>query len=369
MNEEPIRILCVFSTLDRGGAESMCMNLYRNIDRSKVQFDFVKHTHDKGAFEDEISSLGGVIYEAPRYKIYNYFQYRNWWFKHLKSHSEHQIIHGHYFTISGIYFRFAREFERITIGHCHSAKPSKITFKSIIEAHFVKIVEKLSTYCFACSEESGKWLYPHRKFKVINNAIDAQKYIFSDTKRQKIRKELGLKDEFVVGHVGNIAPVKNHSFLLDVFKEIHDSKPNSKLVLVGNGSQDELKQKAKNLGIYDDVIFTGARSDVADVLQAFDVFVFPSVSEGLGIVAVEAQAAGLHTICSDRIPGEVKLTDLVEFISLDKSATEWADAILKYDNKYERKDTSEQIKAAGYDIHTTAKQLQRFYLKISERSK
>ena len=363
---EPIRVLCVFSTLDRGGAESMCMNLYRNIDRSKVQFDFVKHTHEKGAFEDEIISLGGRIYEAPRYKIYNYLQYRHWWITHLKKHSEHQIVHGHFFTISAVYFQFARELGRITIGHCHSAKPNGESLKSRLKAHSMKRVEKLSSYCLACAEESGNWLYPHRKFKVINNAIDTQEFAFSGEKRQVIRNKLGLADEFVVGHVGNIAPVKNHTFLLDVFKEIHKIKHNSKLVLVGNGSQDELKQKAKRLGIDDDVIFTGARNDVSDILQSFDVFAFPSLSEGLPVTVVEAQAAGLKCFISEAVTKEVDITGRCEFLPIVDPKL-WADKILS--SELTKVDTSEQIKAAGYDIHTTAKQLQRFYLKISERSK
>lgn len=361
---QPIRVLCVFSTLNRGGAESMCMNLYRHIDRTKVQFDFVKHTGEKGAFEDEIISLGGRIYEAPRYKMYNYLQYRAWWINHLQNHPEHQIIHGHFFTISAVYFSFAREMGRITIGHSHSAKPDNQSIKSILKSNSTRRVEKLSTYCLACAQQAGEWLYPHRKFKVINNAIDTSLFTPSAEKRAVIRAELGIGDEFVIGHVGNIAPVKNHSFLLDVLKQVKEKKPESKLVLVGAGPQDELKQKAKALGIDQDVIFTGARDDVADVLQAFDAFAFPSFSEGLPVTVVEAQAAGLRCFLSKAVTTEVDLTGRCEFLSIDDTKL-WAEKILSTD--LTKVDTSEQIKSAGYDIHTTARWLERFYLKISER--
>jgi len=365
----PIRVLCVFSSLNRGGAESMCMNLYRNIDRSKVQFDFVKHTHSKCSFEDEIINLGGRIYEAPRYKIYNYFQYRSWWIRHLKAHPEHQIIHGHFFTISAVYFRFAREMNRLTIGHSHSAKPGNGSLKSIMKAHSMKKVERLASYCFACSEDAGKWLYPHRKFKVINNAIDAKAFTYDEEKRKKIRDEFGIKEEFVVGHVGNFAPVKNHTFLVDVFKVIHDRNPNSKLIMVGGNDHKAIEEKVKGLGMSDSVIFTGVRSDIADILQSFDVFVFPSIDEGLGMVAIEAQAAGLYTICSDVVPSETRITNLIIFVSLGKSASEWADIVLKYNTGYKREDTSEQIQRACYDIHTTAKLIEKFYTSVSKRGK
>ena len=365
--DKPIRVLCVFSSLDRGGAESMCMNLYRNIDRSKVQFDFVKHTHSKGALEEEITALGGAIYEAPRYKVYNHLQYCKWWRDHLNKHIEHRIVHGHFFTIAPIYFRIARRFNCKTISHSHCTWDSNnMTVARRIKKNILSYIELYSDYCLACSQVAGEWLYPHRKFKVINNAIDTQEFAFSEAKRIKIRNELGLTDEFVVGHVGNIAPVKNHTFLLDVFKKIHAEKPNSKLILVGNGSQVELKQKADRLGISDDVIFTGARSDVSDILQSFDVFAFPSLSEGLPVTVVEAQAAGLKCFISEAVTKEVDITGRCEFLPIVDPKL-WADKILSAD--LTKVDTSEQIKAAGYDIHTTAKQLQRFYLKISERSK
>ena len=357
----PIRILCVFSTLDRGGAESMCMNLYRHIDRTKVQFDFVKHSHNKGAFEDEITNLGGKIFEAPRLKIHNYIQYKKWWVNHLRNHPEHQIVHGHFFTISSIYFKFCKQMKRITIGHCHSSKPEKNGIKSCIKSSLLSNVEKYSTYCMACSQKSGEWLFPHRKFKVLNNAIDTDVFKCSKEKREKARQIFGFHDELIIGHVGNFAPVKNHSFAVDVFEKIHQERPDAKLVLVGGGDSSEIQRKVLNLGLTDSVVFTGVRSDIADILQALDAFVFPSLNEGLPVTVVEAQAAGLKCFISNTVTKEVDLTGRCTFLPID-DVNLWTNAILSSD--LTRADTSNAIIQAGYDIHTTAKWLERFYLKM-----
>ena len=185
----------------------------------------------------------------------------------------------------------------------------------------------------------------------------------------QIERDFNISEEFVIGHIGNFATVKNQSFLVDIFKKVHEKNSKTKLIMVGGCDRSLIENKVSSLHLENDVIFTGARSDVADLLQAFDVFVFPSLYEGLGIVAIEAQASGLHTICSDVIPKETQITDLIEYVSLEESPEKWADTVLKYNNHYDREDTSKQIRAAGYDIHTTAKKVQSFYLKLAERSK
>ena len=199
-------------------------------------------------------------------------------------------------------------------------------------------------------------------FSVLNNAIDAKQYAFSERIRQTIRDELGVsEDEILFGHVGRLSPQKDHEYLLEVFRMISMKAP-SKLLLVGDGElRSEIENQARQLGIRGRVIFTGVRSDVADLLQAMDVFIFPSLYEGLGIVAVEAQAAGLPCLISERVPLECKVTDLVEQLPLSDGAERWANAAIRM-AKTERKDTFEQIKAAGYDIHESAKKLQKFYL-------
>ena len=203
--DNPIRVLCVFSTLDRGGAESMCMNLYRHIDREKVQFDFVKHTTAKCAFDEEIISLGGKIYVAPRFRGYNLIQYQSWWRNHLAQHPEHRIIHGHYFTASKYYFAVCKKMNRITIGHSHTDTYAN---KDIGKRIMIHGVENYCDYRLACSEKAGKLLYPHKDFIVLKNAIDTDLYRFDPAIRSEVRNEFHLGDSLVLGTVGTIKEVK-----------------------------------------------------------------------------------------------------------------------------------------------------------------
>ena len=374
--KEPIRVLQVFHGMDCGGAENMIMNLYRNIDRSKVQFDFLVHTRKKCFFDDEIKSLGGRIFHVPYYKVVNHFTYKKLLEIFFKKHPEIKIAHGHLGSCAHVYLSVAKKFGRFAIAHSHATQATDISIKNCLYRIFNMYTRRIADYYFACSKNAGidrfgeKVVFSNR-FSVLNNSIDTQKYVFSIKKRDTIRKLLGISDDcFVVGHIGRFNYPKNHSFLIDIFNEIINKEPKARLLLVGDGDlRPEIENKISHLGIKDNVIMTGVRSDVPDLLQAMDCFVFPSHYEGLGIVAVEAQAAGLHTICSDVVPNEVKLTDLVDYVSLKCSSMEWADTILKYNNGYAREDTSDIIRKKGYDIHTTANKLQRFYLKIHERSK
>ena len=357
----PIRVLCVFSTLDRGGAESMCMNLYRHIDREKIQFDFVKHTPAKGAFEDEIISLGGRIYETPRFTLKNAMKYYNWWKKHLVAHQEHQIIHGHFFGISPIYFRIAKQKGRITVGHIHIDRPDRP-----IKALFARFISGVTDYPFACSKPAGSWVYRKRPFTVLNNAIEADRFRADSSVAKAVREEFSLGESLVLGNVSRFNLQKNPHGTLEIFRLVHEKRPASKLLWIGDGPmRQEVTDKAKEYGVLDDVVFTGVRKDVERLLQAMDAFVFPSFYEGLPVSAIEAQAAGLPCFISDKVTKEVDVTGLCHFLPIDGSedwAEKWADAILQ--DKTVRQDTSEQIIAAGYDIQTTAKWLEEFYLSI-----
>ena len=367
--EEPVRILCVFSTLDRGGSESMCMNLYRSIDRKLVQFDFVKHTPKEGAFEKEILDLGGRIYTAPRYKIYNHVQYIRWWKNHLKRHPEHTIIHGHYFTISAVYFKTAKKAGRITVGHCHcTPRPSELwenKIRKVVENYYMSKIEKYSDYCLACSKDAGKWLFLSKSFRVLNNAIDAQKFRFNKTTAKEIRKKLKLGDSFIIGSVGRFNLQKNPLGIVDIFYQIQLRRPNSKFIWVGDGPmRKDAEEKTRSLGLTDKVLFLGVRSDVPKLLQAMDVFVFPSFYEGLGVALVEAQAAGVECFCSDAVPEEAGVTDLCHFLPLD-NLNKWEEEICKIPANREHPDMMEAIINADYDIHTTSNWLQNFYLSIA----
>ena len=355
--DQPIRVLCVFSMLDMGGAESMCMNLYRHIDRTRIQFDFVKHTSQKGAFEDEIIKLGGRIYEAPTYKLYNHISYCNWWKKHLKSHPEHQIIHGHYFTISAVYFHVCNQYHRVCIAHSHA-----MSLDSVLKSMLVKPIPKQTEYRLACSDAAGKWLFRNYPFLVLKNAIETEKYVYDPDIRDQYRQELNLAEKFVVGTVANFSSVKNPFGLIELFSAIHDKKENSVLLWIGDGGlRNEIEARIREKGLTDCIILYGATSDVPSLLQAMDVFVFPSFSEGLGIVAIEAQAAGLPTYCSDTIPKDIVITPLCRQLPLNEWDI-WADQVLN--EHIQRTDTGKYIKDAGYDISSTSKWLEEYYLTI-----
>ena len=357
-HEQPIRILCVMSTLDRGGAESMCMNLYRHIDRTKVQFDFVKHTSQKGAFEEEIISLGGQVYEAPRLKTFNYLEYRRWWINHLESHPEHYIIHGHFFSISAVYFQIVKSKDRVTVGHIHaSAADNQI--KEFLE----KRISRYTDYPFACSQEAGKWIYGDRPFKVLKNALDIETFRYSSTKRREIRERLGLGRSLTLGTVANLSSVKNPMGLIDIFLAVKRIEHNVKLLWIGEGIQRQaIEERIMQEGLQSSVFLLGNRNDVAEQLQAMDVFLLPSFSEGLPVSLIEAQASGLQCYVSDKVTREADITGNCSFLPIDMPET-WAHEIVN--NQYVRIDTSAKIRNAGYDIEVTANWLQDFYLKVS----
>jgi glycosyltransferase involved in cell wall biosynthesis len=360
-----IRVLQVLASLDRGGAESMIMNIYRNIDRNKIQFDFVVNEREtEYAYEAEIRELGGRIYHMPSYKIANYFTYKRAWKRLLCEHPEWSIVHGHHTSPAFIYLTVANSLNRVTIAHSHTAG-SERSLKSRAKVLTRYPLRYIADYLFACSSSAAKWMFGTHSASasIINNAIDVKKFIFNEITRKEKRREFQIGDNFLIGNVGSFSTPKNHEFLIDIFKDIHDINDKTALILIGNGNLcPTIKKKVANLGISNSVIFTGIRSDVPDILQAIDVFLFPSLYEGLPVTLVEAQAAGLKVIASDTITNEVKLTELVEFISLTEPASYWAEKVLQYVDGYERKNTWNEICKAGYDVEENAKWLEDYYL-------
>ncbi len=369
---EPIKVLQVFHGMDCGGAENMIMNLYRNIDRTKIQFDFLVHTDKKCFFDKEIQNFGGRIFHVPYYNIKNHLAYQKALQHFFKEHPEIKIVHGHLGSCAHIYLKIAKEYGCFTIAHSHSTKPVKITLKSTLYRLFTFKTRKIADYFMSCSIAAGKYRYGNKimssdRHCILNNAIDTNKYVYNPETRNKIRDDFHFNDEFVLGHIGRFDSAKNQLFVVDIFYAILKKNPNAKLLLVGDGEwYSKIEMKVKELGICDKVILTGVRSDVPDLLQAMDCFVFPSLYEGLGIVAVEAQAAGLFTVCSDVVPNEASVTDLMKKLSLSDAPDKWADFILNHAYTYQRKDMSDEIRKAGYDIHQTAKWLEKFYLKIAK---
>ena len=368
--QKPIRILNLFTIMNRGGAETMVMNYYRNIDRTKVQFDFMVHREERGAYDDEIEELGGKIYRMPAIRPWSANSYRKEIRRFYEEHKEYRVIHSHMSELG--YYDFS-EAERAgvpaRICHAHN-RPYGIDLKSPVRWYYKTRMMPHITNMFMCGEESGEWLFGKKnkeKFIQLNNAIDAEKYTYNCTKRQAMRQNLGISEnQIVVGHVGRFDPQKNHKFIIDIFAEVQKQDKNAVLLLVGDDKSaigKEIHQKVEQLGLQN-VIFTGVRSDVADLMQAMDVFLFPSLFEGFGIVALEAQAAGIPTIVSNRIPSECFVTDLIKSVELLNDSTKWSSVVLEA-AKIQRKNTFEEIKNAGFDIKENALRLQDFYIKVS----
>lgn len=371
--EDYIRVLQVFGQMNRGGAETMLMNLYRSIDRSKVQFDFVVHTNEKCDYDDEIRKLGGKIYNVPRYIGINHFQYKKAWFQLLKNHTEYKIIHGHVRSTASIYLKIAKRYNFVTIAHSHNTSSGK-GFSAIVKNLLQNSIKDTSDYLFACSNLAGEWLFGEKvsdneNYFILNNAVNTPKFSFNLKTRTEIRKGFQLEDKFVIGHIGRFHVQKNHEFLIDIFKSIHEINDNTVLLLVGEGElRSSIENKVVALGISDSVIFTGVRSDIPELLQSMDVFLFPSLFEGLPVTLIEAQAAGLKIIASDTITDEVKLTDLVDFVSLSQPTSYWAEKVLQYADGYDRRDTYYEICEAGYDVKDNAKLLESLYLDMNKKA-
>lgn len=361
--DRPIRVLCVFSQLDRGGSETMCMNLYRKIDRSQIQFDFVKHTPAIGGYEAEIKSLGGRVYEAPRYLGFNHPAYCRWWKEHLRAHPEHRIIHGHYYTIAAVYFKLAHRFGRTTVAHSHSTSAGKLTPKTALSHLWLSGINKHSDYRLACSVPAGKWLFHEAPFTVFHNAINSKAFAFNEKTREEVRAEFGLTDQDrVIGTVGSIFYPKNPHGVIDILLEARKRDPNVKMIWAGSGPmRQEVEERIRREGLESCCRLLGNRDDVNRILQAMDVFILPSVYEGLPVVAVEAQAAGLPCLLSDVIAEEVDITGLCRFLPIADPAP-WAEAVLSVGPI--RENTRQKIVDAGYDIETTTAWLSDFYRRI-----
>ena len=360
-----IRILHVIGIMNRGGAETMIMNLYRHIDRSRVQFDFVENSGEPAAFDDEIRSLGGKIYRCPHYNGKNHFVYQKWWEDFFSAHrGEYRIIHGHLGSTAAIYLSIAKKHGLFTIAHSHSSGTDH-SLRSAIYSLYSYRTRFIADKLFACSEIAGRDRYGNRSdVYVMRNAIDVDAFVYDSRVSQRVKHSLSLEGKLVIGHVGRFVKPKNHEFLLDVFREIVIRRPDALLLLVGDGElRGSIEAKADLLGIRDSVVFTGVRSDVADLLQAMDVFVFPSLYEGLPVTLVEAQATGLSCIISDQVPTEsILVEDLVTVMRLQDSAEKWAEHILSRLDGAPRHSRTSELRASGYDIHDTAKWLEEFYL-------
>ena len=375
---KPLRILLLFTVMNRGGAESMVMNYYRNIDRTKIQFDFMVHRIEKGAFDDEIESLGGHIYRMCPVYPQNFFKYKRLLREFFNKHTGYKIIHSHMSELG--YFAFKEAEKRnipVRICHAHntpvfSLMGWKERIKGIARWFFKKNIKQFSTHLFTCSIDSGKWLYGKENIDrliVMKNAVYANSMKFNVVVRALLRKELNIENNFVIGNIGRFNEQKNHSFLIDVFYEIQKRKENSILLLVGEGKlKPDIEKKVKQSGLEKKVFFLGVREDVNELIQIMDAFVLPSLFEGLAMVLIEAQASGLKCFTSkDLVTTEAKVTDLLEYIPLNAKPEVWAQKILDFDYEKKREDKYNEIVDKKWDIHSNVEWLTDFYLNCNRR--
>lgn len=328
-----IRILQCVNNMHRAGLETMLMNYYRSIDREKIQFDFLVHRQERADYDDEIEQLGGRIFRAPRLYPQNYPAYFAYMKRFFREHPEYKIMHSHIDAMSYLPLLAGKMAGvPVRIAHSHSTSIDRDS-KYWIKQGFRYMLPRVATHYFACGEKAGQFLFRGREFHVIPNAIDASRFYYDPELRALKRQELGLAGSFVVGHVGRFSYPKNHEFLVDIFEQLLMLQSNAVLMLVGTGEKEKkIREYVAHKNLSDVVLFMGNRSDVNELYQAMDVFVMPSLFEGVPLVGIEAQFAGLPCLFSDRVPSEVKATEHCYFVSLEHSAKEWAQMILQSQN-------------------------------------
>lgn len=367
MNNKPIRVAQIIGKWVGGGVEVVIMNYYRHIDRSKIQFDFICDSDSTNIPYEEIKQLGGKVIIIPSYK--KIFKYSKELIKILKE-NKYDIVHSNINTLSVFSLRCAKKAGvKVRIAHSHSTSNKKEWKRNIIKNILRPFSKVYSTNYFSCSELAGRWLFGNKTFdqgkvQIINNAIELDDFKFNEDIRNKIRKELNIdRDTIVIGHVGRFVEQKNHQFLVNVFKQYNEENPNSILLLVGQGPlESEVKNQVKQLNLLNKVIFLGQRNDVNELYQAMDLFILPSLYEGLGMVLVEAQVAGLPCIASTKVPTEVKLSDKFCFLNLNEGGIIWSTIMENLLNNVNRKNNISTMINEKYDISKESRKLEQFYI-------
>lgn len=351
------KMVHIVGNLAPGGMGSFLMNLYRNIDRDKVQFDFIVMGEKEVNYHKDAIELGANIYKVTGLSKnpVKYF----WEIKNIIKENKYDIVFRHTdvatIAIDLVAARMGGAKRRIP--HSHSTDSKHLTAHKLLRP----VLVANATEYFACSEPAAEWMYGekicrNKEYRLVKNGIDLAKYAYDPVKRETKRSELGLaEDTFVVGHVGNFVYAKNHLFLLEIFAKVTEKKPKAMLLLAGDGElRADIEKKIAELHIQDKVLLLGMRRDIPDLLQAMDVYLFPSVYEGLPVALVEAQAAGLPCVISDAIAPESKITDHIEAYSLQMSVDKWADKVVEW-SQHARSDSTEILRKAGYDIMDTVR--------------
>ena len=359
-----IRVLQMIGALEMGGSQALVMNLYRHMDRERIQFDFVLDHPDRDDYAAEVKELGGRIYTMPGFHG-NVGEVRRSWSSFFKEHPEYRILHSHVRSYASLYLPVARRNGLKTIIHSHSTSNGR-GLSSLVKMALQYPLRYQADVLMSCTREAGVWLYGEKacrgeNFILLKNGVDTARFAFNEEARRRYRKELGAEDRLVIGHVGRFHEAKNHGFLLDCFAALRKLRPDALLLLVGDGElRPDIERKIKELGLEASVLMPGNRSDVAELMWAMDVLAFPSKWEGLPVTVVEAQAAGLPCLISDRITREVDISPLVRRLAIDEPER-WAEELVK---PLPRMDVRENIVRAGYDINDSVNRLSRLYEKL-----
>ena len=361
-----VRVLHITGSLNINGTETFIMNVLRNIDRTKLMFDFLLYKKVTDGYEEEARELGSIIrYYSPRRKGYRKYKQslESFFEKYAK---DYQAVHYSGNTFSEILpIKIARKYGiPIRIAHCHGISTTGLHNKLF---HLLnrRLISSVATHCFACSEAARNYGFRGTKAMkqaiIIKNGIELEKFKFNPATRDSKRKELNLENNLIIGNVGGFREAKNHEFMIAIMKEILKERPDARLILVGDGPlKDHIKNMAVKAGIEDKIMFLGLRTDIEELLQAFDIFLFPSKYEGLGIAPIEAQAASLPVVASSIIPQETAVSPLIQYLPLDLPASKWAHSILNAAT-FDRSDkVFEKLKA--FDIIETCKKLTEIYL-------
>lgn len=359
-----IRVLHIVPNMNIGGLETFIMNVYRNIDRTKIQFDFLEHYQEDSAYDQEIRDLGGKIYHFSLRNDNNIFKYIINLNNFFKSHSEYKILHCHMESIGALVFIIAKlHGVRVRIGHSHTTATNK-NFKGFIKKITSKLFKYTTTLNLACSDEAGNYLFGNKSYNIVCNAIKVEDFYYDINVRKELRSIFNIEEKFVIGHVGRMDQGKNQLFLIDVFYEYLKVNSNACLVLIGDG-EDRCKiiKKIREYDIDDKVLLLGTRRDVNKIYSMFDVFVFPSVFEGLGITLIEAQINGLPCIASKGIPQECVISDRVSFLDLSDSIDVWVKKIVDYKD-YDRQLVVYNEKKDKYNIVFLVKYLEDLYTNL-----
>lgn len=372
MNNKPIRVLQYIGSLNIGGSQSMIMEMYRKIDKSKIQFDFIIDRNNETFYEEEILNMGGKVYKLDYYfKGWNYYQFKKEWKKFFNEHKEYKIIHCHVRSVAAIVLKIAKKFEITTICHSHSTSNGH-GIKSYIKRKLQKKIIKYADYLFACSEDSAKWLYGEhslesKKCMIINNAIDTNKYIYDELVRNKKRTEFRINNKIVLGQVGRIEEVKNYFFTIELLKELININNNYYLIIVGTGSlKKQLLNQINKYNLNDNVLLLENRNDVNELMQAMDIFIMPSLWEGLPLSLIEAQAADLPCVISNNISAGLLDKRLIRKLSLD-DLNSWI-ACIEEEKNHDRTNNKKIILDSGFDIDSNVKKLTFFYEEVMEKN-